>query len=44
VSVHAYHWPGRKITCLTPEEPEGTMRVRPTEALEQVLGLDRRAG
>jgi hypothetical protein len=43
VSVHAYHWLGRKITCLTTEEADGTMSVQPTEVLEQVLGLSRRA-
>ena len=44
VSVHAYHWLGRQITCLTTEEADGTMSVQPTEVLEQVLGLGRRAG
>ncbi len=43
VSVHAYHWLGRQITCLTTEEADGTMSVQPTEALEQILGLGRRA-
>ena len=44
VSVHAYHWLGRQITCLTTEEADGTMSVQPTEVLEQVMGLGRRAG
>ena len=44
MSVHAYHWLGRQITCLTTEEADGTMSVQPTEVLEQVLGLGRRAG
>ena len=44
VSVHAYHWLGRQITCLTTEEDDGTISVQPTEALEQLLGLGRRAG
>ena len=43
VSVHAYHWLGRQITCLTTEEADGTMSVQPTEVLEQLLGLGRRA-
>jgi hypothetical protein len=44
VSMHAYHWLGRKITCLTTEEADGTLSVQPTEALEQAMGLGRRAG
>jgi hypothetical protein len=44
VSVHAYHWLGREITCLTTQEADGTMSVQPTEALEQLMGLGRRAG
>ena len=44
VSVHTYHWLGRQITCLTTEEDDGTIDVQPTEVLEQVLGLRRRAG
>lgn len=44
VSVHAYHWLGRQITCLTTEEADGSISVRPTELLEQILGLGRRAG
>ena len=39
VSMHAYHWLGRQITCLTTEEADGTMSVHPTEALEQFMGL-----
>ena len=35
VSMHAYHWLGRQITCLTTEEDDGTMSVHPSEALEQ---------
>src|SRR6478609_2519155 len=44
VSMHAYHWLGRQITCLTTEQADGTMSVQPTEALEQAMGLGRRAG
>ena len=44
VSMHAYHWLGRQITCLTTEEDDGTISVHPSEALEQFMGLDRRAG
>jgi len=44
LSPHAYHWLGRQITCMTTEEDDGTMSVRPTEVLEQLLGLGRRAG
>ena len=44
VSTHAYHWLGRQITCLTTEEADGTMSVQPSEALEQFMGLGRRAG
>ncbi len=44
VSMHAYHWMGRQITCLTTEEDDGTMSVHPSEALEQFMGLGRRAG
>ena len=29
VSMHAYHWLGRQITCLTTEEDDGTMSVQP---------------
>ena len=44
VSMHAYHWMGRQITCLTTEEDDGTMSVHPSEALEQFMGVGRRAG
>ena len=44
VSMHAYHWLGRQITCLTTEGADGTMSVQPTEVLEQAMGLGRRAG
>ena len=44
VSMHAYHWLGRQITCLTTEGADGTMSVQPTEALEQAMGLGLRAG
>lgn len=39
VSMHAYHWLGRQITCLTSEDEDGTMTVQPNEVLEQLLGL-----
>ena len=42
VSVHTYHWLGRQITCLTSEADDGTISVRPTEVLEQLMGLGRR--
>ncbi len=44
ISVHTYHWLGGKVTCLTSEGDDGTLRVQPTALLEQVLGLRRRAG
>lgn len=44
VSVHTYHWLAGQVTCLTSEAEDGTLRVRPTELLEQVLGLRRQAG
>ncbi|WP_392542571.1 hypothetical protein [Oryzobacter telluris] len=44
LSKHTYHWVDRQITCLTTENEDGTMSVRPSEMLEQVLGLGRRAG
>lgn len=44
VSVHTYHWLGGRVTRLTSEAEDGTLRVHPTELLEQVLGLRRRAG
>jgi len=44
VSVHTYHWLGRRITCLTTEADDGTIDVQPSEALEQILGLRRRVG
>ncbi len=43
LSQHTYHWVDRQITCLTTEEADGTMSVHPSEVLEQVLGLRRRA-
>ncbi len=43
LSQHTYHWVDRQITCLTTEEPDGTMSVHPSEILEQVLGISRRA-
>jgi hypothetical protein len=44
ISAHTYHWLAGKVTCLTSEADDGTLRVQPTELLEQVLGLRRRAG
>ncbi len=44
VSVHTYHWLDGQVTCLTSEADDGTLRVQPTELLEQVLGLRRQAG
>ena len=34
----------RQVTCLTHEAEDGTLRVQPTELVEQVLELRRRAG
>ncbi len=44
VSVHTYHWLAGRVTCLTSQAEDGTLRVQPTELLEQVLGLRRQAG
>ena len=44
VSLHTYHWFGRQISCLTTEEADGSISIRPNEVLEQQLGLNRRAG
>lgn len=44
LSQHTYHWVDRQITCLTTEQPDGTMTVQPSPVLEQVLGIGRRAG
>lgn len=44
VSMHAYHWLGRHISCLTTEEDDGSISVQPSRALEQVLDLRRRVG
>ncbi len=44
VSVHTYHWLAGQVTCLTSQADDGTLRVQPTELLEQVLGLRRQAG
>ncbi|MFL6081359.1 MAG: hypothetical protein ACJ714_15625 [Ornithinibacter sp.] len=44
VSVHTYHWLAGRVTCLTRQAEDGTLRVQPAEPLEQVLGLRRWAG
>ena len=44
MSMHAYHWMGRQITCLTTTEDDGTMSAHLSAALEQFTGLGRRAG
>lgn len=44
LSQHTYHWVDRQITCLTTETEDGSLTVRPSEVLEQVLGIGRRAG
>ena len=44
MSMHAYHWMGRQITCLTTTEDDGTMSAHPSAALERFVGLGRRAG
>lgn len=43
ISVHTYHWVDRQITCLTTEEEDGSLSVRPSPLLEQVLGYSPRA-
>ena len=43
VSLHTYHWVDRKITCLTEEHEDGSLSVRPSPALEQILGYSSRA-
>lgn len=43
VSVHTYHWVDRQITCLTEQHEDGSLSVRPSAALEQVLGYRSRA-
>ena len=43
VSLHTYHWVDRKITCLTEEHEDGSLSVRPSPALGQILGYSSRA-
>jgi hypothetical protein len=38
VSPHVYHWYHREITCLTEEQADGSLVVRPTPLLEGMLG------
>jgi hypothetical protein len=38
VSPHVYHWYHREITCLTEEQEDGSLEVRPTPLLEGMLG------
>ena len=42
VSMHTYHWVDRQITCLTEEHEDGSLSVRPSPRLEQVLGYSSR--
>lgn len=45
VSRHTYHWLDRQITCLTEEDGNGGLTIRPTPFLENVVGYSgRRAG
>ncbi len=44
LSLHTYHWLGRQMTCLTTEEADGSITIRPNDVLEQQLGMGRRAG
>ena len=43
VSMHTYHWVDRQITCLTEEHEDGSLSVRASPELEQILGYDTRA-
>ncbi|HET7763321.1 MAG TPA: hypothetical protein VFL46_13230 [Phycicoccus sp.] len=45
VSRHTYHWLDRQISCLTEEDGNGGLTLRPTPFLESLTGLSgRRAG
>ncbi len=45
VAPHVYHWYHREITCLTEEQPDGSLRVHPSPVLEGMLArTSRRAG
>ena len=43
VSMHAYHWLGRQITCLTTEDEDGSSACSPSRGARAVPGLLRRA-
>jgi hypothetical protein len=43
VSRHTYHWLDRQITCLTEEDGNGGLTLRPTPFLEGLVGYQRRA-
>jgi hypothetical protein len=46
LSRHTYHWLDRQITCLTEEDGNGGLTIRPTPFLENIIGFSggRRAG
>ncbi len=45
VSRHAYHWMDRQISCLTEEDGNGGLMLRPTPFLDDLVGFTgRRAG
>ncbi|NHA67007.1 hypothetical protein [Phycicoccus flavus] len=44
VSPHVYHWYHRRLTCLTTEEPDGSLSLTTTPVLDTVLGATRRPG
>jgi hypothetical protein len=45
LSRHTYHWLDRQVTCLTEEDGNGGLTIRPTPLLENLVGYaGRRAG
>lgn len=45
LSRHTYHWLDRQITCLTEEDGNGGLMIRPTPFLDNLVGFTgRRAG
>ncbi len=45
LSRHTYHWLDRQVTCLTEEDGNGGLTIRPTPFLENLVGFSgRRAG
>ncbi|MBM6404734.1 hypothetical protein JQN72_10820 [Phycicoccus sp. CSK15P-2] len=41
VSPHVYHWLDRRITCLTTENTDGSLRLGTTPELDSLMGLRR---